>query len=639
VWGLWSEDTPENVFDVPGVGEKIWLECSFDSDCKLTGIAVRSGPVGEEEWSNFPDPIEINTDGASYQEFYRQVIAEITDPSSDTREGSVIATADGTPVKLVQLLKSHLLLVPAVTTADADYPGLKIQVAIPSNAPWTASDGSGNAIVEQSATKTPWEFGSQVEEDFPFKVMIKSDPAEPGGYLIGVSGQSLLFNSNSYEDRVEIEGLLTDDSGWISWNSSYDLVWLEIEWDDWPSSYNASIKSFSTGDEWENGEIETDGEDPPTQTKARIVLGIISVGDAGNPVLEQRVRTHLQLVSSFEYDSESGKTLECLIPAVMIAPDAIPDWLEGSGNADSGWDVCMGSGWSSFCVGRADPLRAFELEVSDPQDDSASSLSLVVGDDYGEASDMFQLTSGSEDAQNKVLFQWVDYPLLELSNDAGSGLTLSVEDTNPKLLLADDWDDPDYGNQIDLNLESGPEIFLKDDVGNELTINSIDTPIVELNDTEDHSGNQISLNLKDGPELFLCDGYGSEISMNITDDAQLLMQDDSGNSMEVKIDDITREKDGETSKALFASDGTSEGDVLYWDGEKWEVATLEAGDGDMLVFFEGGWTKLERGENGSLLVIGDDQPYWMSPGADGDVLRCNADGPYWDSPVECGGGS
>lgn len=638
LWGLWSEESPENTFDVPGIGEKIWLEFNFDSDSKLSGIAVMSGPVGEERWSNFPDPIEINTEGAPYQEYYRQMIAEVTDPERDTREGMTIVTADGTKVKLVQLLKSNLLLVPAVTTADADQPGLSIQVAIPSGAPWTGTEGSGASIIDQTGSSTPWEFGSKGEDDFPFKVVVKSDPWEPGAYVFGVSGESLLLNSNSYDDTVDIEGLIADEAGWTSWNTSYDVVWLEIEWDDWPSSYTASIKSFSNGDEWDNGEIETDGDDPPTQTKARIVLAVISVGDSGSPVLEQRVRTHLQMVSSFAYDANSSTTLQCLIPAAFASPDAVPDWMESSGDGESGWEVCFGSGWSSFSRGQAEPVKAFELEVGDPQDDSASGLNLVVGDEYGEDSDMLQFTSGSEDAQNKVLFQWVKYPWLEMSNDSSAGLSLSVEDTNPKLLLADDWESPDSGNQIDLNLQSGPEVFLRDEAGNEITINSIDTPIVELNDSEDHSGNQVSLNLKDGPEVFLSDGYGSEISLNITDDAQILLQDDMGNSMDIRLDEITREKDGETSKALFVEDGTSAGDLIYWDGEKWKAAGLDVSEGDMLLFWEGAWSALKVGDNGSVLVIGDGQPYWMSPGSDGDVLRCNEDGPYWDSPVECVGG-
>jgi hypothetical protein len=88
IWGLWSEANPENAFGVPAVGGKIWLECSFDSDNKLVGIAVKSGAVGDDEWSNFPDPIEINTDDTPYQEYYRQVIAEVTDPESDLAGGN-----------------------------------------------------------------------------------------------------------------------------------------------------------------------------------------------------------------------------------------------------------------------------------------------------------------------------------------------------------------------------------------------------------------------------------------------------------------------------------------------------------------------------------------------------------------------
>ena len=528
IWGLWSEATPENCFSVPGIGEKIWLECNFDSDNKLVGIAVKSGAVGDDQWSNFPDPIAINTDDTPYQEYYRHVIAEVTDPDSDKREGTSITLPDGTKVKLVQLLKSNLLLVSAVTTEDADQPGLSISVAIPFSSPWTGAEGSASPIVEQPGARTPWEFGSNGADDFPFQVLVRSDPWEPDAYVFGVRSGSLLFNSFDYEDTVDIDGLLVEDVGWVSWNGDFDIVWLELEWDDWPDSYTASIKSFSNGDEWGSGEVETDGEYPPTQTKARIVLAVISVGDTGNPVVEQRVRSHLQLVSSFAEDLATGKTLQCLVPAAFASPDALPDWMEGSGDPDAGWDVCAGAGWSSFARGQAGPIRAFELEVGDPQNDSGSGLSLVVGDDYGEESDMLCFTSGSEDAQNKVLCQWVKYPKLELTNDANAGLSLSAEDTNPILLLADAWDDPDFGNQINLNLKKGPEILLRDEMGAELSINSIKTPLIELNDTEDHSGNQIRLNLESGPELYLCDEAGAELSVNISDTPEISLTDEDG---------------------------------------------------------------------------------------------------------------
>ena len=539
IWGLWSEATPENAFGVPAVGGKIWLECSFDSDNKLVGIAVKSGAVGEDEWSNFPDPIEINTDDTPYQEYYRQVIAEVTDPDSDKREGTAITLPDGTKVKLVQLLKSNLLLVPAVTTEDADQPGLKVSVAIPFSSPWTGADGGAASIVDQPDARTPWEFGSKNAGEFPFQVLVRSDPWEPDAYVFGVRDASLLLNSFDYEDTVDIDGLLVEDSGWVSWNGDFDLVWLELEWDDWPDSYTASIKSFSNGDEWESGEIETDGEDPPTQTKARIVLAVITVGDTGNPVVEQRVRTHLQVVSTFAEDLATGTTLQCLVPAALAAPDAVPDWLECSGDPEGGWDVCAGAGWSSFARGQADPIRAFELEVGDPLDDSGSGLNLVVGDDYGEESDMLCFTSGSDDAQNKVLCQWVKYPLLELSNDANAGLRLSTEDTNPILLLADAWDDPDFGNQINLNLKKGPEILLRDEMGAELTINSIKTPLIELNDTEDHSGNQIRLNLESGPELYLSDEAGAELSINISDGPEVSLTDEDGATVVLDSSSLT----------------------------------------------------------------------------------------------------
>ena len=653
-WGLLSDDETEGDFDLPDIGDKIWLQFTFDQDQNLTSIDLMHGPVGDD-WDEYPDPISINTDGDPYQEYYHQIIAEATDPDSDPRDGITLTAADGTRVKIVQVLKTNLTLVPAVTTKDADEPGLDIMVALPWNGPATSDDGSGDPINDDTDIKTPWEFGTKAEDVFPFKVQIRSDPDTPGAFDFGVVYESLLLASPDHEDNVEIDGLIDGEDGWVTWNGEDDLVWLEIEWDDWPDSYTASIKSYSNGDDWGDGEIESDGDDPPTQTYARVVLAAITSDDAGNPVVDQRVRTHLQMVGGMEQDG-GGVTLDCIVPSAFPAADALPEWMQGDGDFDNGYDVWFGDGTASFVGEQAAPISKFEMEVQDPQDDSASSLTVVVGDDDGESNDMLCFTYGSEGEQNQILCQWVDHPVIELSNDQDAGMRLSVEDTNPTVLLADVWDDPDSSNQINLNLETGPELYLQDDSGNEITVNINDYPIVELDDSEDHTGNQINMNLENGPELYLQDGDGNEItvnindgpeislqdgsgnelSININDGPEILLTDDSGNSMDVMPDAITRTMDGDSQDALFIDDGTSEGDLMYWDGQEWAVAELEAEDGDILVYSGGSWIALGVGDDGAILVVSNGQPSWLPPGSDGDVLRCGGDGPYWDTPADCG---
>ena len=609
-WGLLSDDESIGDFDLPNIGDKVWLQFTFDESQNLTSIDLKYGPVGQGDWDEFPDPISINTDGTPFQEYYHQIIAEATDPDSDPRDGFTATATDGTKVKIVQILNTNLTLVPAITTQDADQPGLNIVVAIPSNAPSTAADGSADPITDESNIKTPWEFGSKIDEVFPFKVQIRSNPDVPGAFDFGVVYDSLLLNSPDYTDNTAIEGLISGGDGWVTWNGSDDIVWLEIEWSNWPDSFSASIKSNSNGDDWGDGEIETNGDDSPTQTKARVVLASITSDGAGNPVVDQRVRTHLQLVGAMEQDSSSGVTFDCIVPAAFPAADALPEWMQGAGNFDKGYDVWFGDGTSSFVGESAAPIKSFELEVQDPNDSSASSLTLLIGDADGANNDMLCFTYGSDGAQNQILCQWVDYPKIELTNDSDTGIGLTVEDSNPILLLADVWDDPESGNQIKLNIDTGPELFLQDDTGYTL-----------------------SVNINDGPEVYL-EGEGGESSdLSV---AELYLFTDNDNNIDMTPDGITRMKDGDSADALFIEDGTSEGDLIYWDGTEWAVADLGASEGDMLIYSGGGWYALGVGDEGAILVVNSGIPSWLGPGSDGDVLRYGSSGPYWDTPVDCG---
>jgi hypothetical protein len=586
-WGLLSDDESDGAFDLPDIGDKIWLQFTFDEARNLTSIDLKYGPVGGDDWDEYPDPIAINTDGDPYQEFYHQIIAEATDPESDPREGFTATANDGTKVKIVQILKTNLTLVPAITTEDADQPNLNIMVTIPSNAPATSDDGSADPITDGSDIKTPWEFGTPIDEIFPFKVQVRSDPDVPGAFNFGVVSDSLLLNTPDYTDDTAIEGLISGDEGWVMWNGADDIVWLEIEWDDWPDSYSASIKSYSNGDDWGGGEVEYDGQTPPTQTKARIVLAEITSDDSGNPVVDQRVRTHLQMVGAMELaqtsDGGDGVTIDCIVPAAFPAADALPEWMQGDGDFDNGYDVWFGDGKGSFVGEQAAPIKCFEIEVQDPQDDSASSMTLLIGDDDGADNDMLSFTYGSEDSQNQILLQWVDYPKLELTNDSDAGLGIYVEDTNPKLLLADVWDDQESGNQINLNLENGPELYLQDDSGNELTVNINDYPIVELDDSEDHTGNQINLNLENGPELYLQDGSGNELSVNINDGPEISLTGEDGASAVLDTGSLTlTDSDGnDTTLSNGDLDLGDDGTIEIGDQGSITVGNSVLSDGDL----------------------------------------------------------
>jgi len=582
-WGLLTDDETQGAFNLPDIGDKIWLQFTFDESQNLTSIDLKHGPVGAGEWDEFPDPISINTDGTPFQEYYHQIIAEATDRDSDPRDGFTATATDGTKVKIVQILNTNLTLVPAITTKDANEPNLNITVAIPSNAPATASDGSADPITDESNIKTPWEFGIQFDEVFPFKVQIRSAPDVSGTFDFGVVYDSLLLNSPDYTDNTAIEGLISGGDGWVTWNGSDDIVWLEIEWSKWPDSFTASIKSYSNGDDWGDGEIETDGDTPPTQTKARVVLASITSDNAGIPVIDQRVRTHLQLVGGMEQDSNTGVTFDCIVPAAFPAADALPEWMQGAGGFGGGYDVWFGDGTGSFVGESAAPIKCFELEVQDPNDSTASSMALLIGDDDGANNDMLSFSSGGDKTGNEILMQWVDYPKIELSNDSDAGMRLTVEDSNPTLLLADVWDDPASGNQIKLNIATGPELILQDDTGYTL-----------------------SVNITDAPEVYLEGEGGASSDLSV---AELYLFTDNDNNIDITPDGITRTKDGDSTDALFVADGTSEGDLIYWDGNSWTSLDLGASEGDLLIYSGGSWYALGVGGDSDVLMGGTD-PTW-----------------------------
>ena len=157
-WGLLSDDRSSGGFAIPSIGSKIWLRFTFDSSQNLTAVDLKH----ESAWSQYPDPIYIDTSGTPYQKYYHALIAEVSDPDSDPRDGLVIKLSGGAQIKIVQLLSTNLQLVPALTTDDADQANLPIIIAVPMPGPGTATSGGGDEINDQTDVKTPWQFGQKV---------------------------------------------------------------------------------------------------------------------------------------------------------------------------------------------------------------------------------------------------------------------------------------------------------------------------------------------------------------------------------------------------------------------------------------------------------------------------------------------
>lgn len=168
-WGLLDDDqTPSTAFAIPAIGAKIWLEIELNKDQSIKSIDVRHDKVKTDDgWTNYPDPIEINTDDPSnpYQQFFHAIIAEVTDPEQDPRPGLIIDVGTkSAPDKrqITQLLFTNLMMTTAVTTADADQPGLPLIVPIPWNFPGTKIDGSADELNNVSPALTPWSFSGAV---------------------------------------------------------------------------------------------------------------------------------------------------------------------------------------------------------------------------------------------------------------------------------------------------------------------------------------------------------------------------------------------------------------------------------------------------------------------------------------------
>jgi len=75
-WGLLSDDETEGDFELPDIGDKIWLQFTFDQDQNLTSIDLMHGPVGDDDWDEYPDPISINT-SSSRKRLTRKTIPEM----------------------------------------------------------------------------------------------------------------------------------------------------------------------------------------------------------------------------------------------------------------------------------------------------------------------------------------------------------------------------------------------------------------------------------------------------------------------------------------------------------------------------------------------------------------------------------
>ena len=641
-WGL---DTGI-ALDGLDIGDKIWLELPFDSNGNLLTPFVNSGPVGIDAWIHFPDPIQINIDdpSSSYQDAYFQVIAEITDPELDTRDGVELTQSDSTILKLVQILNTNLQLVGASTTSEADQPYIGISVTMPWSSASTQAIGNGYSVDDKPDIMTPWEFGSNsLSNDFPFKVLVQDNPDTLGAYDYGIVYESKLFNSPDSTDIQTISGLLTSDnplptdSGWITWNGSDDLIWLDIQIETFPDSSAVAINSWSNGDEFGGGEVEYDGESPPTQTAARVVIAYITSDSTGKPLIDQRIDTHLQMTGAISkaqtFDKSKSNMLDCVVPTSFPSPEALPEFLQGWSNTD-GYYAYLGNGTSSFVGESAAIIQGFEIQVQDETDPNSSSFALVVGDKVT-ANDLLNFEGNG----NSILATWWDFPLLQLVNDTEDAVIAHC-DTFASLVLTDTLSDPvSEGAQfIEIDLDVGPEITLHDDAGSTIGLDLTSDPNIRIHIGGDDPTNDTVLSSGD---LTL----GVDGTIEIGDDGSITLGT-GGDTTKYSLGDISMTNatgsisigaTSEDGKIIVGKSKLSNGDLDLGTDPS---ITLQAGVGDIGDFLvkdssnKAAWTSFSA-STGDMLYFTGTVWYALGIGSEGDVMMVQSGVPAWVTPTTC----
>ena len=303
--GLLTDDAPwddPGWFIVPGIGEKIWLQFTFDPDGNLTSIDLQKGEVGPDNlWDEYPDPISINVDDPAnpYQEFYNLLIAEVTDPEADPRPGFQLVYSEGTRLQVTQILKTNVMLVDATTTEDADEPNVPIMVAIPWSAPGTATDGSADEIAGEpgSDVKTPFVLG-KVEPPHPFKLIGSLDNSGTGqigicwGMIRGVSpsdeaGGAIKESDPLFKIPVEDPGIVIAvvasdrNSGEVvkfKFGTAADSAAIHALYENATGSYEDATGTYDSANDW---------------ILSYFVIGNFDIDEDGTPIPTNRVAWHI----------------------------------------------------------------------------------------------------------------------------------------------------------------------------------------------------------------------------------------------------------------------------------------------------------------------------------------------------------
>jgi len=227
-WGLLTQDIESAAgwFNVGGIidyGKKIWLQIEFNEQLEIESIDVNFETVGSTGWTQYPDPIEINTDDPEhpYQQFYHQIIAEITDPDQDYRDGNVYTIPNsGTPpdtIQVTQLLHENIMLVPAHTTGTANEPNVQLYVNSATYDAGTDTNGNAERIPDETDLMTPWQNGER-ENIWNFRLFNGTDDTGPGIVILdGMFNGQMHPNMGSDNFRIDV-------TEWDSGDGEVDIV-------------------------------------------------------------------------------------------------------------------------------------------------------------------------------------------------------------------------------------------------------------------------------------------------------------------------------------------------------------------------------------------------------------------------------
>jgi len=329
-WGLLDDDQLVGWVTWPGLGSKIYLQIQLNQeDQSILSIDLVIG----SPWDQYPDPVHINTDDPQnpYQDYFFQIIGEVTDFFSDPRPAQAMS-ADGNE-QVTQLLTNNLMMTTARTTDDADQPGVALLVGMPWYGPGTDTGGSADEIDPEFDLMTPWQFGSTEEENhYNFEMTNASD--EDGPKVLIYDG--VVYGPNE-DSGIDPAGMPSDDNYVLDVEDDQE-VFLGITWD----LDNARITSV-----WIDVDDVTPDNGSPDSSYTYITIGHTKVNYPDDMGGMSVVFPHNETCGDVVIEVPPSQDVSEDVPELVLVQDTDDGtirWLEtvececsgGTGNVDGG---------------------------------------------------------------------------------------------------------------------------------------------------------------------------------------------------------------------------------------------------------------------------------------------------------------